>query len=379
MKPNKIKLNILFPVLFSFFVMGFADMVGISVSYVKNDFGLNDKLSNLIPMMVFLWFAVFSLPTGKLMGRIGRKKTVLLSASITTLAMIIPFFHYSFPLILFSFALLGIGNTILQVSLNPLLAGIVPSDRVTGMLALGQFIKAVSATLAPIMIGLAAVYLGDWKYIFPAYCIITIISWIWLFYTNLEDKKTTDQSLPLNSLFHDKYIMMMFSVIILIVGFEIGLLTAVPKYLSERFSLTLERGGFACSLYYTARTIGTLAGAFFLSRISIKKFQIVTLSLAVLSLICFMCANTSWLMFLTLFIIGLTCANVFASFFAASIKYKPSQANEISALMITGVAGGAFIPPVMGVIADSFNQTISLVIPLIALVYILIISFRLRE
>ena len=69
----------LLPVLFAFFVMGFVDVVGISTSYVKNDFGLNDTLANLLPMMVFLWFAVCSLPTGLLMGHIGRKKTVLLS------------------------------------------------------------------------------------------------------------------------------------------------------------------------------------------------------------------------------------------------------------------------------------------------------------
>ena len=86
---NKIKINALFPVLFSFFVMGFVDMVGISVSYVKEDFSLNDKIANLLPMMVFVWFAVFSLPTGRLLGKLGRKNTIAVNekmqSSISTI------------------------------------------------------------------------------------------------------------------------------------------------------------------------------------------------------------------------------------------------------------------------------------------------------
>ena len=379
MKTGKIQLNALIPVLFSFFVKGFVDMVGISVSYVKNDFGLNDKLANLIPMMVFLWFAIFSLPTGRLMGKFGRKKTVLFSAVVTAVAMIMPYISYSFPVALAAFALLGIGNTILQVSLNPLLTDIVPAEKVTGMLALGQFIKAISSTLAPILIGLAAGVFGNWQYIFPAYCIITVISWIWLSFTKIEEEPQVQQQNSIGSLFKDGYIMMLFSVIILIVGFEIGLMTAVPKYLTERFSMTLEQGGFACSLYYIARTTGTFAGSFLLSRIPVRKFQIITLSVAVLSFIGFMLFNESWMIFTALFLIGLTCANVFAAIFGEAMNYKPSQANEISALMITGVAGGALIPPIMGIIADSWNQAASLVIPLAALLYILAVSFKLKK
>ena len=109
-------------VFFGFFIMGFVDVVGIATNYVKIDFDLSSTLANTIPMMVFLWFAVFSIPAGILMGRIGKKKTVMLSLSITTVAMIIPFISYTFPKVLTAFALLGISNTILQVSLNPLVA-----------------------------------------------------------------------------------------------------------------------------------------------------------------------------------------------------------------------------------------------------------------
>ncbi|MCD8263594.1 MAG: MFS transporter [Tannerellaceae bacterium] len=163
--------------------MGFVDVVGIATSYVKQDFGLNDKLANLLPMLVFLWFAICSLPTGILMGKIGRKRTVLLSAGITTLAMLISLFRYSFPAVLTAFALLGIGNTILQVSLNPLLTDIVAEKKVTSMLTLGQFIKAISSFLGPILAGVATGTWGNWRLVFPVYAAATLLSFLWLQFT----------------------------------------------------------------------------------------------------------------------------------------------------------------------------------------------------
>ena len=72
------KLSII-PVMLCFFAMGFVDLVGIASNYVKEDLNLNDATANLFPSLVFFWFLIFSVPTGILMNKIGRKKTVLLS------------------------------------------------------------------------------------------------------------------------------------------------------------------------------------------------------------------------------------------------------------------------------------------------------------
>ena len=275
----------LLPVLFGFFIMGFVDVVSISTSYVKADFSLNDKLANLLPMMVFLWFAVFSLPVGMFMGRIGRRRTVLLSTLITTVAMLIPLVAYSFPFVLLAFALLGIGNTILQVSLNPLVTNVVPDRRITGML------------------------------------------------------------------------------------------TATPKYLLERCHMPLEKGGLGCSLYYAARTAGTFIGSILLVRMSSRKFLTATLPVAIVAFVFLMLTGQAWAIMSCLAIVGLMCANVFAIVFSNAIKTDPSKTNEISALMIMGVAGGALLPPLMGVISDVSSQLISLLIPLAALAYILVSAY----
>ena len=163
---NKISLKKVLPVLSCFFVMGIVDLIGISTNYVKQDFGLTDAISNLLSISLFIWFAILAVPTGMMMNRWGRKRTVITSMSITLVAMIVPLVVYSFPMMLFAFALLGIGNTIIQVSLNPLLTNVVNSERLTSSLTLGQFIKAIAAFLGPIVASRAALGFGDGQVVF---------------------------------------------------------------------------------------------------------------------------------------------------------------------------------------------------------------------
>ena len=163
MNTQKLNISKILPVLIGFFVMGFVDLVGIATNYVKADFHLTDTMANLLPSMVFLWFLVFSVPTGLLMNKIGRKNTVLISLIITLPALLIPIFIYSFASMLISFTLLGIGNAMMQVSLNPLLANIVDKKRMASTLTFGQFIKAIASFVAPILAAWAVVRFLNWR------------------------------------------------------------------------------------------------------------------------------------------------------------------------------------------------------------------------
>ena len=139
----------LIPVMLAFFAMGFVDLVGIASNYLKADLGLSDSEANIFPSLVFFWFLIFSVPTGMLMNRIGRKKTVLLSLIVTFLSLMIPIFDDAYMVMLISFSLLGIGNALMQTSLNPLLSNIVSGDKLASSLTFGQFVKAIASFLAP--------------------------------------------------------------------------------------------------------------------------------------------------------------------------------------------------------------------------------------
>jgi len=370
------------PVLFGFFVMGFVDLVGIATNYVKQDFMLSDTLANLLPMTLFLWFAVLSVPTGLMMNKLGRKNTVILSMVITFLAMLIPLISYSFPMMLVAFGLLGIGNTIIQVSLNPLLTNVVRGDRLTSSLTLGQFIKAIASFLGPILAAVAAGSFGSWKFIFVIFAVVTVLSAIFLLVTPIHEEPVNQSGSSFASSFSllkDKVILMLFLAIVFVVGVDVGLNTTIPKFLMERCDILLEKAGLGTSLYFIARTVGSFAGAILLVKLSGRKFFIVSMLIAIPALLVMLLIGNLWGILSMVFILGLAVANVFSIIFAAALRRKPERANEISGLLIMGVAGGAVIPLIMGITSDSFGQTGGMAVLLVALGYLLFSAFKLKE
>ncbi len=372
----------LLPVLFGFFVMGFVDVVGISTSYVKKDFALSDTMSNLLPTMVFLWFAVFSVPTGLLMNKIGRKKTVVLSMVVTFIALLVPIISYNFTFILIAFALLGIGNTILQVSLNPLVSNTVSKDKLTSILTLGQFVKAISSFLGPIIAGLTAFALGNWKLMFPIFALVTIISTLWLISTNIEEEKTETQSSSFASSFKllgDKTILLLFLGILFVVGVDVGMNTATPKFLMERTGMALEKAGIGTSVYFAARTVGALVGAIILAKFSSRIFFRISMITAIAALSVMIFLQNQIPIFIAVAVIGFAIANIFSIIFSLALQKLPTRANEISGLMIMGIAGGAIFPLLMGVMADIIGQRGALLVISVCMLYLVFLSFSLRS
>lgn len=367
---------------FGFFIMGFVDVVGISTNHIKNDFSLSSTIANLIPMMVFLWFAVFSIPAGKMMFKIGRKRTVLISVSLTMIAMLLPYFFYNFTMVLIAFALLGISNTILQVSLNPLIASMFSKEKTASMLTMGQFIKAVSSFLGPILAGLAASYFGDWKLIFLVFSGVSLLSVLLLFNSDVRESGFENSPTSVSSvlaLLKDKPIMFSFLCILLIVGVDVGMNTTVPELLMKRTGLELNKAGLGTSVYFAARTIGSFLGAFFLLKIKPMKYQMLSLIVAIAAFLLMMLFSNLWILIVMIFIVGFACANVFSIIFSFALQKKPERSNEISALLIMGVSGGAIILPLQGVLNDAMGLTASLSLLFVCLIAILLLSQNLKK
>jgi MFS transporter, FHS family, L-fucose permease len=285
-------------------------------------------------------------------------------------------------MILVAFGLLGIGNTIIQVSLNPLLTDVVRSDRLTSSLTLGQFIKAIAAFLGPIIAGVAAGSLGNWKLVFLFFGLVTILIGLWLFFTPINEKpvsQVTSGFADSFGLLKDNTILILFLGIIFVVGVDVGLNTTVPKFLIDRCNIPLEKAGLGTSLYFVARTIGTFTGAILLVKMSGRKFFIVSMLIAIPSMIIMLLLGKLWVILSMVFILGFSIANVFSIVFSAALRRVPSKANEVSGLLIMGVAGGAVIPLIMGITSDSFGQTGGMAVLLIALGYLLFNAFKLKE
>ncbi|MBQ7893741.1 MAG: MFS transporter [Alistipes sp.] len=357
---KEISLRKILPVMFGFFIMGFVDIVGVSTSYVKNDFaGMNDTMVNLISLSCFLWFFLLSIPTGMLMNRIGRKKTVLLSFALHVAAMIVPLAAYDFTAVLIAFALIGIGNTLLQVSLNPLVTNVIAGDKLTGTLTLGQFVKAVSSFLGPIIAAAVTGSILGWKMIFPIYAAISLLALVWLWLTPIAEQKVASADISIGhtfSLLKDKYIVAFFIGILVLVGVDVGMGITFPKLLMERCNLPLTDAGMGNSVYFFARTVGAFLGGILLMKLPERKFFTASVFVALAGLAGMIFLHGLWSILACVAVFGIGYANLFSIIFSISMQRVPERANEVSALLIVGVAGGAVIPPVLGVITDAFGS-----------------------
>lgn len=365
------------PVMFGFFIMGFVDIVGVATSYVKADFaGMDDKVSGLISLSCFLWFLILSIPTGMLMNRIGRKKTVVVSFAITALAMLIPVLKYDFAFVLVAFAMLGIGNTMLQVALNPLVTNVVSAEKLTGTITLGQFIKAMSSFLGPILAAMFAGSVWGWKAIFPVYAAVTVLAMAWLAVSPIQEQLIEKSEITFArtfSLLRDKYIVLFFIGILVLVGVDVGMGVTFPKLLQERCSLPLEKAGMGNSVYFLARTVGAFLGGVVLMRFSASKFFTASSCLALVSLVGLIFSRNLTMILIFVALFGLGYANLFSIIFSLSMQKMPQKTNEVSALLIVGVSGGAVLPPLLGVITDTFGTHGSALITL-AIVWVYMVA-----
>lgn len=374
----------LIPVMFSFFTMGFVDLVGIATNYVKADFQLSDTLANLLPSMVFFWFLIFSVPTGMLMNKIGQRKTVLLSIVVTVAALLLPLLNYSFASMLISFSLLGIGNTLMQVSLNPLLSNIVSGNRLASTLTLGQFVKAIASFLAPIIAGWAAVSWGNWKLLFLIFLVIAVIACVLLGMTHIDESSSVETKSSTFgecfALLADKVVLISFLGIICHVGIDVGLNLTAPKLLMERLDMTLTGAGLATSVYFLFRTIGCFSGAFLLAYFPMKKVFIVSVLMMVSAMIGLFTMQSLAAHYVCIALVGLGNSNIFSMLFTRALLHLPNRKNEVSGLMIMGLFGGTIFPLFMGIVSDWMQSQVGAVAVMsIGVLYLLSIIPAIRK
>lgn len=374
---KKIQYSKLLPVLLAYIVMGFVDIVGVATGYAKNDFNLSDGVAQLIPTLAFIWFLVFSTPTGILQDKYGKRFMLNIGMALTGVGMIIPLIQYSFPSLLIGIIFLGIGNTVVQVSANPLLMDVVPRERFSSFMSLSQFIKAICSLLGPIITTAVAVRFGDWKIVFLVYAITSFIAVAWLYFTRIAEIKPERAPATFRSCFsllNRRYIILMVLSILFIVGADVGMNSNIANYLSKRFDLSLEQASLGISLYFFALMTGRFLGAVGLSFLPSRKFLLGTAILAVIGIVLMIIAPTLLLARIGIFVTGLGSGNLFPLIFSVTVDKMPERANEISGLMIMAVSGGALIPPLMGIVSDSLGVIASLFLIVFCLIYVLLVA-----
>ena len=374
---KSIKLTLV-PVMLCFFAMGFVDLVGIASNYVKEDLNLNDATANLFPSLVFFWFLIFSVPTGMLMNKIGRKKTVLLSLLVTVISLLLPLFGETFGIMLVSFSLLGIGNALMQTSLNPLVSAVTSGKNLASTLTFGQFVKAIASFMAPYIAMWGAVAsipefgLG-WRVLFPIYMIIGVCATLFLAGTPIEEEKTEGKAsgfVDCLSLLGKPIVLLSFIGIMCHVGIDVGTNTTAPKILMERLGWTLNEAAFATSLYFIFRTIGCFTGTVFLRMMKPRVFFTISIVMMALSMAGLFFGESKMMLYIAIALVGYGNSNVFSIIFSQALLSVPEKKNEVSGLMIMGLFGGTVFPLIMGVASDAIGQIGAVLVMSVGVLYL---------
>lgn len=368
----------LVPVMLCFFAMGFVDLVGIASNYVKADLGLSDSVANIFPSMVFFWFLIFSVPTGMLMNRIGRKNTVLLSLVVTVVSLVMPLCGSSFGVMLASFCLLGIGNALMQTSLNPLISTVLQGGNLASTLTFGQFVKAIASFLAPYiaMWGATAVMPSfgfGWKVLFLVYFVVGVISALLLFATPIHEERIEGKASSFGDclkLLGKPIVLLSFLGIMCHVGIDVGTNTTAPKLLIERLGMTLNEAAFATSLYFIFRTIGCLTGSFFLRVMNNKTFFVISVVMMALSMLGMLFGTSKIVLYAAIALVGYGNSNIFSIVFSQALLSEPDKQNEVSGLMIMGLFGGTVFPLFMGFASDAIGQAGAVAVMAVGVVYL---------
>lgn len=384
--PSKGHMMQIIPVMLCFFSMGFVDLVGSATNFVKQDLGLSAAQAGFIPSLVFFWFLIFAVPTGILMNKIGRKKTVLFSLLLTLVSLIIPIFHSGYYTMLIAFSLLGIGNAVMQTSLNPLVSGLINPARLASTLTFGQFVKALASLLAPYLMawGAAALLptLGlGWRVLFPifgAFCILSIAA---LGATPIEeeaaDKVTGVKECVV--LLKIPFVLLCFIGIMCHVGIDVGTNTFAPQILINRFGLSVEEAMIGTQIYFYFRTGGCLLGSYILARMSAKSFFAFSVFCMALGIIGLFVATSQFLVLAAIACIGFGNSNIFSVIFAQALNRQPNEKNEVSGLMIMGLFGGTVFPLCMGFAQDAVGIGGAIAVMALGVLYLAFYTLKINR
>lgn len=383
---KKTSLMQIIPVMLCFFAMGFVDLVGTASNYVQQDLQLTESEKNLFPSLVFFWFLIFSVPTGMLMNKIGRKKTVLISLGVTAVSLILPLTGDSYMIMLASFSLLGIGNAIMQTSLNPLVTNLISGDKLASTLTFGQFVKAIASFLAPIIATWGATTLMPtfdlgWRVLFVIYAAICLLSVSFLGATPIQEEKPDKASGIVASLklLGRPFILLCFLGIMCHVGIDVGTNTTAPTIIMERVGLPLEEAVYATSVYFIFRTIGCFLGAFILRFVPAKWFFGFSAFLMLVAMIMLFTCHSLYALYAGIAMVGFGNSNIFPVVFSQALISTPKEKNEVSGLMIMGLFGGTVFPLAMGYAADAMGQIGAVAVMTIGVAYLLFYTMKIRK
>jgi len=296
---------------------------------------------------------------------------------------VIPVFTLDFTMLLISFSLLGIGNAIMQTSLNPLVDSVMKGGASASTLTFGQFIKSIASFLAPIIASWGArtdAFGFGWRALYPIYLGVGILATLLLFGTRIneaqapatKDRKSVGQQFAgCFALLSNPFILFCFLAIICHVGIDVGTSVIAPKILMERVGISLNDAAFIGTVYFVAKAAGSFSGSFIMNYLKDWSFLFFSVFMMVVAAFGLLFGQGTEVIYASVALMGFGNGNPFSIVFARALQAAPDKKNEVSGLLIMGICGGAIFPPLMGFASDAIGQIGAVLVMSVGILYLL--------
>jgi len=282
----------------------------------------------------------------------------------------------TFAVFLVTVLLLGAGATTLQVAGNPIMRDVSEEGAYARNLSMGQFVKAIGSLSGPVIPVVAMRAFGvGWRAIFPVFSVAIAIALIAAATLRVGGpEKPGRRAATLASclaLLKNGFVAAMVLAIFLYVGAEVCVSANIPLYLKERFAVDFEKMGLlGTGLFFAALTVGRFSGSLVLRWMRPRTFLRVTAALSIMGLLGLF-VPSGIVATAAFALVGLGFANVFPLVFSITVDRMPEEANALSGLLVMAIVGGAFLPPIMGYVADAAGSVqTGFLVPLAAIAYI---------
>lgn len=370
------------PIFLAFFLMGLADAMGPNADRVKNAYQISNVMSTMLPFVVFIAFAVFSVPGGLLGARIGKKKLLMLGLGINALALVIPSFLVpSFPVLLGCIFSLGVGTTFLQVAGNPIMRDVSAKGTYSRNLAFAQGIKGIGSTASAYLVTAIttfALFKGmDWRGAFPPFCILMALAFVSVAFVNVKETKadvppSIGSSL---SLLSEPIFLLAVVGIFLYVGAESSMGRFLKPTLMDFGFEEQDANKFGPVMFFLLLTIGRLLGSAVLTIMTPRTCFRLSAFLGMVGAAAMMLGSKP-LSLVGIAAAGLGFANIWPMLFSITVEERPERANELSGLMCMAISGGALVPLLMGWFLDLNWGALAFIVPAACFAYLFLLSLK---
>ncbi len=394
-----------------FFMWGFLTCLNdILIPHLKAIFSLSYAMVMLVQSAFFLSYAVFALPAGKVIEKIGYKQTMvvgLLTMAVGAVLFIPAANVPSFPLFLGAEVVLAAGITVLQVSANPFVSVLGPERTASSRLNLTQAFNSLGTTIAPrigghLILGVAVVKTVEemrqmapaelqayrlheaatvkMPYLIIAVALVLLALAIAMF--KLPRINTTREFRPqkggkTDRIWRYPHLLLGAVAIFVYVGAEVSIGSFLVNYFSlpNIGNLPAYDAAKLVTYYWLGAMVGRFIGSYVLSKVRPNR-ALGVVAIVACALVATSMLTVGHLAMWSILLVGLFNSIMFPTIFTLGIAELGPLTGEGSGLLVAAIVGGAVIPFVEGALADHIGIHLAFILPAICYVYIAYYGFK---